>query len=369
MTIPLTEIQSHTEHQVAAEGLLQELVAIASPSHKEQEAVRYLVDWFSANGYTKAFVDDVGNAVGVIGEGDGTCDIVLLGHIDTFTGHPPTVLDERILYGRGSVDAKGSLCTFSVAGSQLVDQLPVGVRIIVIGAVEEEAASSAGARYVATQYAPRYCVIGEPSQWDRITLGYKGRLLIEWEWTGGFTHSASDHPTAAERAYAYWQRVQEYVQTINADQNTIFGRLDASIRDVNTGTQDDGTSEWGRMTIGFRLPPSLTPDEVANALPAGKNETLRVYGRENPFTAEKDSLLTRALRGSIRAGGGTPRFVYKTGTSDMNVVGRRWKCPIVAYGPGDSALDHTPHEHIHLDEYLRAIEVLSAALRRLCEEL
>ena len=49
----------------------------------------------------------------------------------------------------------------------------------------------------------------------------------------------------------------------------------------------------------------------------------------------------------------------------MNVVGPRWQCPIVAYGPGDSLLDHTPDEHIVLDDYLRAIGVLRAALRRL----
>ncbi len=48
----------------------------------------------------------------------------------------------------------------------------------------------------------------------------------------------------------------------------------------------------------------------------------------------------------------------------MNVVGPAWNVPIVAYGPGDSRLDHTPEEHIRLDEFLRAIRVL----RRVLEE-
>ncbi|MFC2173950.1 acetyl-lysine deacetylase, partial [Acidobacteriota bacterium] len=42
-----------------------------------------------------------------------------------------------------------------------------------------------------------------------------------------------------------------------------------------------------------------------------------------------------------------------------------WNCPIVAYGPGDSRLDHTPHEHILISEYLRSIEILKTALRSL----
>jgi LysW-gamma-L-lysine carboxypeptidase len=55
-------------------------------------------------------------------------------------------------------------------------------------------------------------------------------------------------------------------------------------------------------------------------------------------------------------------FVLKTGTSDMNVVGPAWQCPIVAYGPGDSSLDHTPNEHLPLDEYWKAVNVIEQTL-------
>jgi LysW-gamma-L-lysine carboxypeptidase len=57
-------------------------------------------------------------------------------------------------------------------------------------------------------------------------------------------------------------------------------------------------------------------------------------------------------------------FVLKTGTSDMNVVAPVWRCPIVAYGPGDSALDHTPNEHLDLDEYWKAVNVLENVLNQ-----
>ena len=48
----------------------------------------------------------------------------------------------------------------------------------------------------------------------------------------------------------------------------------------------------------------------------------------------------------------------------MNVVAPIWQCPIVAYGPGDSALDHTPHEHLSLDEYWKAVNVIDQTLTR-----
>jgi acetylornithine deacetylase/succinyl-diaminopimelate desuccinylase-like protein len=67
----------------------------------------------------------------------------------------------------------------------------------------------------------------------------------------------------------------------------------------------------------------------------------------------------------LRSTGVQPTFKYKTGTSDMNVVGPVWGQNIVAYGPGDSRLDHTPQEYIRLDEYIHAIEVLELVLRAL----
>jgi len=49
----------------------------------------------------------------------------------------------------------------------------------------------------------------------------------------------------------------------------------------------------------------------------------------------------------------------------MNVVGPAWGPNIVAYGPGDARLDHTPQEHIHITEYIHAINVLELVLREL----
>jgi LysW-gamma-L-lysine carboxypeptidase len=38
---------------------------------------------------------------------------------------------------------------------------------------------------------------------------------------------------------------------------------------------------------------------------------------------------------------------------------------MVAYGPGDSSLDHTPEERLSLQEYLTAVFVLERALASL----
>ena len=72
-----------------------------------------------------------------------------------------------------------------------------------IGAVEEEAATSKGARHVAKRFdgtheaVPEACVIGEPSHWHRITLGYKGRLLLDLEARQPMAHTAGPDASIA----------------------------------------------------------------------------------------------------------------------------------------------------------------------------
>jgi [amino group carrier protein]-lysine/ornithine hydrolase len=90
----------------------------------------------------------------------------------------------------------------------------------------------------------------------------------------------------------------------------------------------------------------------------------RFSGEESAFRAEKNTPLVRAFVSAVRKYAGEPTFLNKTGTSDMNVVGPAWGCPILAYGPGDSSLDHTPEEHVELEEWVQGVAVLVEALRK-----
>ena len=60
---------------ITAEQLIHDLVAIPSPSGEEAEAVQHLVNWMQTHGYDEAYVDEVGNAVGIIGQGNAGCHL------------------------------------------------------------------------------------------------------------------------------------------------------------------------------------------------------------------------------------------------------------------------------------------------------
>lgn len=335
--------------------LLVELVSRYSPSMHEGEAVGYLVEWMNAHGF-HAHIDASGSASGIRGSINAPNTLMLLGHIDTFPGGIPVRVENDVLYGRGSVDAKGSLCAFAEAASRAV--IPEGWRVVVVGAVEEESATSKGARYTAEQFDPQMCVIGEPSGASRITLGYKGRLLIDYVLTRPVAHTARPEPTVGALAVAFWNQIEAWAETQNADVEGQFDRVMTSLRSINTSS--DSFHDSVTLTVGFRLPPAVSPEAAFAAVQgfAEPDTVLTAYGLEHAYKGERSNALVRAMIGAVRSQGLQPGFVLKTGTSDMNVVAQHWNCPIVAYGPGDSNLDHTPDEHLPLAEYEQAIRVL-----------
>jgi [amino group carrier protein]-lysine/ornithine hydrolase len=341
------------------------LVSQYSPSGQERGAVEWLVARMKSLHYDEAFIDEAGNAVGVVGKGPR--QVILLGHIDTVPGEIKVEQDGILLYGRGTVDAKGSLACFTEAVAQVgaVD----GWQFIVIGAVEEERDSD-GARYVATKYKPDYAVIGEPNHWDRVALGYKGSAWANITIKREQAHTASGEQTASEAAVDMWLAIKSFTDSFNAEKQRAFDRIIPTLRGIESS--QDNFEQWTQLNVGVRLPVDVPPEawyknlsEITSDshLRGDSHLTIEPMGFAIPaWVCEKNTLLVRAFLSGIRSQSGQPRFVYKTGTADLNIIAPIWKCPALVYGPGDSSLDHTPNEHILLDEYEKSVQVLSTAL-------
>jgi len=341
-------------------AFLEAMLSIPSPSGSEDAIAGYLSRQMATLGY-RAGRDEAGNVVGEIGDPNAGRVIVLLGHMDTVPGLIPLWEEEGRLYGRGAVDAKGPLATFVLAAARVAPQLN-GTCLRVIGAVEEES-HGRGARHLARTMPPPYCaIVGEPSDWQGVTLGYKGMLTFDCQLRQPGGHSAGQNPGPAEKAVALWNNLMMYAAQHNGGRSGHFDTIDPALRDFCTCS--DGLSDGVDMNVVIRLPPGLQPAMLRQEIRNWCNGAqLKFYPSDPPFQAEKNTPLVRAMLKSVRAEGGQPRFKLKTGTSDMNIVGPAWGCPIVAYGPGDSSLDHTPDEHITVDEFLRGIDVLEGALR------
>ncbi|HCI81639.1 MAG TPA: hypothetical protein DHW02_18335 [Ktedonobacter sp.] len=360
-----------SRHEIS---LLQQMLTIPSYSYHEQALARYLVEQAPRMGL-HARVDEVGNFIAGTDEALVNAThhshtahepIVMLGHMDTVGGYIPVRIEENRLYGRGAVDAKGPLAAFLSATSRVTQSGQDGRPVLVIGAVQEEAATSLGARAVVERYRPSACIIGEPSGSRAVTIGYKGRLLVEVRAAQPMSHSAGPQRTSSERATAFWERVRIHAETWNAHTSGAFAALMPSLRRIDS-TQN-GFEEQTSLLIGYRLPPNFDIAGLRQQLEQWASEEevhLTFSGEERAFQSTRTTPLARAFIGALRETGSQAIFKHKTGTSDMNVVGPVWGNNIVAYGPGDSRLDHTPNEHIELNEYLYAIDVLEHVLRNL----
>ena len=337
--------------------LLEEMLAIPSPSTQERALGQWLVSRMRGMGFA-ARRDEVGNIVAFWGSGPR--EVVLLGHVDTVPGFIPVRREGDRLFGRGAVDAKGPLAAAITA----VARQPVGTgwRFTVIAAVEEEG-SSRGARHLVNRRAPNQLVILEPSGWDAVTLGYKGSLRLRYRLSLPMGHGAGPNESAGDRAIAFIRRVQDHAGEQSKDQGS-FARLD--VRVLRFHADHDGFRDTAAMSLGFRLPPDFDVETLKQQLDQWSDGAeLRFDYADPAVRAEKNTPVVRAFLKGIRDAGGTPRFKMKTGTSDMNILAPIWSCPVLAYRPGDSKLDHTPNEAIDLGEFQRGVEVLTTALRQL----
>ena len=339
-------------------AMLRRLVELESLSDQEGNAVAELCRQMDARGF-RTRVDAAGNAVGEVGSGDR--HVVLLGHIDTVPGRIPVRIEDGVLHGRGAVDAKGPLCTFVAAAALAAPRLKA--RVTVVGAVGEERIGSPGATEVATWPAPDFCVIGEPSGWDAVCLGYRGTLSFHYRNRQPSRHMAGPGESIGEQAIGFWNALVAESDRRNAvaEAATTFASISPTLRAMRA--EGDGLHDEAHLSIGVRLPPGVAALGLLESIRAFAGDaTLDVDGVQEGYRSDKRSPLVPPFLRAIRAEGGSPRFTVKLGTSDMTIVGPVWRCPIVAYGPGDASLDHTPEERIELADYARAIRVLAGVL-------
>jgi LysW-gamma-L-lysine carboxypeptidase len=357
-----------------AVDLLTRMLNIYSPSGNEEQISLFLADEMTKLGF-RVHRDQVGNVIGEIGEGSPV--VLLCGHMDTVEGEIPIRFEDGKLYGRGSVDAKGPLAAMIVAASNFAEGNFPG-KILVVGVVDEEGSGKGIQHFVEEGIQPDFAIFGEPSGLEKVVFGYKGILTVKVTVETPSGHSAAPwlFDNAIEKAMDFWKQINK----LHLREEKLKSRF-YSITSCLTGIKGGNTSasfipSYCEILVQLRIPPQLTPEQVFEEV----KRKIDRYKATNPkvtvaietvdvakaFEADRRSVIVRALAWGIRKTTlNYASFSRKTGTGDMNVLGNTLKIPVVTYGPGDSRLDHTPNEHIDIQEYLDSIEVLKKTLTKL----
>lgn len=338
---------------------LLELVKTQSFSGAESAAAQLCAQRMRELGYQHVGIDEAGNVLGGNYDyaRDPHPDMLLFSHLDTVGGFWPVKSDEHGVSGRGAVDAKGCLAAFIEAGVHA----PKELKLVVAGVTEEEAPTSRGTRHLLASLHPRLALNGEPSNTDGVTLAYKGRILVECRTEGQASHAGMKAENPIERTLEYYEKLRRHFPPHHTFDSVIF-----NVTHIDYGRPDALNVIPGHLDffIDVRVPPSRKIEDIVHLFRASAPAGVKVRIAESFPGCElpPNHPLARAMVGAVRACGLVPRYLKKSGSADMN-FSMAAGIPTLAYGPGDSKLDHTEREFLAWADYEKAIEVVGKFLQ------
>jgi LysW-gamma-L-lysine carboxypeptidase len=222
-----------------------------------------------------------------------------------------------------------------------------------------------------------YAVFGEPSNTEDIVIGYKGfiRLMLKFATRAGHSAAPWASDNAIEKGMELWSLLKQRFAN-SSKRESHFHSVTSSLTGIRGGSSTNVIPSECTLTLDVRVPPELSSAEVLNNVRetiksylnanSGVSIDLEVADQINACLMNADSMLAQSFSWAIRkVRRKNPAFLKKTGTSDMNLLASRIRIPMVAYGPGDSKLDHTTEEQVVIEDYLTAVEIYEQALERL----
>jgi len=180
---------------------------------------------------------------------------------------------------------------------------------------------------------------------------------------------------AIENTYEVWRAIAS-IHFAEEDLQSRFYSTTSCVTRIEGGNSFSAVPSKCSLHGDIRIPPQVTvesfqdrardcAEQFARRHP-DTNVTIELEDSEEPFETDKASALVRAFKWAIRKVTSNPAvLVRKSGTGDINAFAAAVKRPMIAYGPGNSHLDHTADEHVSIREYLDAIQVLQEALSKL----
>lgn len=275
------------------------------------------------------------------------------GHLDVVPPGPGWASDPfapeirgDLLYGRGAVDMKGSIAAFVAALSDLPDDLPGTISLIITG--DEEGSATYGTlalmdRMAARDLRPDLCLVGEPTSSQRlgdvVKIGRRGSVNMWISVSGSQGHVA--YPHLADNPIPKLVRILTLVEAEVLDEGTDwFQPSNIEITDLEVGNPAHNVipgKATARISIRFNdqhSGASLIERIKAIAATDGGTVEARISGES--FLTQPGAL-SDLLRGAIRDVTGVETELSTTGgTSDARFLSRL--CPVVEFGLNNATM-------------------------------
>lgn len=370
---------------------LREIIAVPSPGGREEAVVKRIKEEMLKIGYDSVRVDPLGNLLGIIGSGeriialDGHCDTVGVGNPDNWQWDPfEGDYRDHIIYGRGACDQKGGLASAIYAGKILKEiGVPAGVSLLVVASVLEEDYEGLCWQYILknSHIRPEVVLLTEPGNLE-IKIGQRGRMEMKVKTRGVSCHGSA--PDRGENAIYKIAPIIRDIQQLNKrlQSTSILGKGTITATEVSStapslcAVADSAVLHLDRrLTEGETMEtclkeienlPSVKAVDAQVTMPeyqvksyTGLIVPLKAYypmwvmDRAHPVVQRAQKAYEKQFSKKVPVG------TWDFSTNGVAIKGM-FDIPTIGFGPGREELAHTPGEHIHEDDLIRAMEFYAA---------
>ncbi len=364
-----------------AVDFLKKILQIPSVSGNEQELSRFLKGFVESHGFTliDSSLDNV-----IATKGQGKPVLLMASHMDTVPTNNPYRTEEGKIFAPGAVDCKPSLAAMFWAAAH-VEWKPEWGTLVLAAVVEEEISTRGMKDYFLHGPKPDYAIFGEPTNYNQICIGYKGRVLfrMQTECMSGHVACCWQYDNAIAVCMDIFGLLQKdfevFNQSVKKPAEHYFHRITPNLVKVQGGTNPNSLPNSCEMMIDIRIPPEIDAEELKQQIiqriidyqssHCEHPETQISYEFPSCFNATEtplNALVLAALKGSIyKQTKAKATLVKKTGSTFTNLIADHYQIPVATYGPGDPKLEHCNDECIEINEYLQVIEIYHQFFERL----
>jgi len=362
-------------------SFLRDLVAIPSFDSNIRAVAARVERELRALGFAAIHYAPYGDIVAKIGDGkkvllyDSHLDTVGVGDAREWRHDPfGGVIENGLMYGRGTVDEKGSTPPM-IYGLKIAHDLGLleGFTAYYFGSIEEWCECLSAQVFVEEEkIKPDFVVIGEPTNL-RVVRGHKGRCEFRVTARGASAHGASHWlgDNALYKMQDVLRAIPELDARLPTDPFLGRGSIFATHIDVRAGSLNVVPDRCS-IVLDRRLTFGETPEQAlaqVRALLPSRDFDVEILRYTQPsytgYQREHDQIFPvwafDDAHPFVRAGIETARALNldtTTGKWNFSTNGAYWagvaKIPSIGFGPGREEDVHIVDEHIRVDDVVRA---------------
>ena len=364
-----------TEESVA---LLKEMIAIPSPSFKEDEVCSHICSWLASKGVGH---ERIGNNIIAEHITDPSLPTLMLcAHIDTvspcegytFDPYKPENSPEDVIQGLGSNDDGASAVSMIAAYRyyngvvlRTIDNPNRLPNIVLVLSAEEERSGKDGMTglwgkrihkkgdVIEGGTAIDFAIVGEPTGMKAAT-SERGLLVIDATAYGVSGHAARNEGENA--LYIALEDIGKIRRHVFARKSPLMGNVNVNVTQINAGTAHNVIPDRCDFVIDIRPTEQYTNEEIQKELQDICSSVLKPRNLANRSSATYEDSPLQKVAETL----GIETFSSPTTSDWMRIT-----CDAIKMGPGESSRSHKKDEFVFVSEIREGIETYIEFINKL----